>query len=148
MKNSLEEKLMLSKAKAYMKKFESIESFDMVLSDESMCVWHAERLSKIRKIDIDLSAYQSSNNEKISCPINKFDFIKKIEKKCNVENKFSCSFFRNGVFISVRGECFSSFLKELFDINDTFDFSLMFFLPNRLIAANDNDHDVELFYFE
>ncbi len=58
-----------------------------------------------------------------------------------------CNMFYSGnVSISFYVESFSDFILSLFSINRTYDFSLVFMSPDRVIALSDNEYDIHLYY--
>ncbi|EGN3009122.1 hypothetical protein ACUVOY_005157 [Escherichia coli] len=141
MKISLEDKLNLIRAKDYASQLNGVTSFDVSFLRKNDFMWHREMLMAINKTDNIIE------RRVFNLPLNINDLARDVESTLNVKKDILCNIFYNGdVCISLHVENFSNFILSLFSINETYDLSLAFTFPDRLIVLSDNEYDVQLYY--
>ncbi|ARJ42537.1 hypothetical protein B1H58_11200 [Pantoea alhagi] len=141
MKISLQNKLNLTKAKSYATKLNGVTSFKISLLHEDDFVWHRKMLKEINKIDNFIE------RKSFNIPLNINSLISLFASTLNVQKNINCNIFYVGeVCISLCVEDLSAFILSLFSINGTYDFSLAFTSPDRVIVLSDNEYEVEFYY--
>ncbi|MBI0037823.1 hypothetical protein H3T61_06250 [Gilliamella sp. B14384H2] len=141
MKTSLKDKLNLFRARDYATKLNGISSFNVSLLHDNEFIWHRKMLIEINKIDNDIKKIF------FNLPINRNVLAREVESILNIKKDIMCNMFYSGnVSISFYVESFSDFILSLFSINRTYDFSLVFTSPDRVIALSDNEYDIHLYY--
>lgn len=141
MNNKIEEKLLLLRAKKFADNLEGLESFSISLLENDVFSWNRDKLKIASAID--------DRNERVRFeqPVEESELISTIISLLGINKNFSCWLVHEGrCGIFVRGNDFRSFLSSIFRINKTYDMSLIFESPDRVISINDNEYDVDIFY--
>ena len=143
MKISLKDKLNLFRAKDYATKLDGISSFNISFLHDNEFIWHRKMLMEINKIDNIIK------KKVFNLPINRNVLVSEVESILNIKKDIICNMFYYGdICISFYVENFSNFILSLFSINKTYDFSLAFTSPDRVIALSDNEYDIYLYYIQ
>lgn len=141
MKTSLKDKLNLFRARDYATKLDGVSSFNVSLLHDNEFIWHRKMLKEINKIDNDIKKIF------FNLPINRNILAREVESILNIKKDIMCNMFYSGdVSIFFYVESFSDFILSLFSINRTYDFSLAFTSPDRVIVLSDNEYDIHLYY--
>ncbi|WP_318390466.1 hypothetical protein [Enterobacter sp.] len=139
--NKIEEKLLLLRAKKFADNLEGLESFSISLLGNDIFAWHRDKLKKSYAID--------DRNERICFeqPVGTDQLIGAVISLLSIDKQFSCWIFYEGrCAIFVRGDDFHVFLVSMFKLNKTYDLSLIFESPDRVISISDNEYDVDIYY--
>ncbi|PKA30688.1 hypothetical protein CWR41_12580 [Cedecea lapagei] len=141
MKNKIEDKLLLLRAKKFADNLEGLDFFSIYPLDNDIFLWHREKLKTAYAID--------NTNDKISLeqPVKTNEIIRIMASLLKIENKTSCWLVYEGrSVISACVNDFHSFLTSVFRLNKTYDISLLFQSPDRVISISDNEYDVDIYY--
>lgn len=137
----LEEKLLLNRAKKYAAKLKGIGSFSISLLRENDFIWHRKKLIKIHKIDNEIKRKTYSH------PIDILDLYRSAIAPLNILNQVHCYLFYEGsVCIFIQCTDFYSLLDSIFKLEHTYDLSLSFTSPDRILAINDSEYELEVYY--
>lgn len=137
----IEEKLLLLRAKKFADKLEGLESFSISLLGKDVFLWHRDELKAANSID---------NKDERVCfkqPVAEDKIISAVISLLKIDKQFFCWLVyegRCGIF--VRGSDFHLFLASIFRLNHTYDVSLIFKSPDRVIAISDNEYDVDIYH--
>ncbi|TBR63340.1 MULTISPECIES: hypothetical protein [unclassified Escherichia] len=139
--NKIEEKLILLRAKKFTDNLEGLESFSISLLGNDIFLWHRDELKMANAID--------NKNERVlfKQPVAEDKLINAVISLLNIDKIFLCWLVyedRCGIFI--RGNDFKLFLASVFRLNNSYDASLIFESPDRVISISDNEYDVDIFY--
>lgn len=141
MKNKIEDKLLLLRAKKFADNLEGLDFFSIYQLDNDIFSWHREKLKIAYAID--------NTNDKISLeqPVKMNEIIRIMASLLKIENKTSCWLVYEGrSVISVCVNDFHSFVTSVFRLNKTYDISLLFQSPDRVISISDNEYDIDIYY--
>lgn len=139
--NKIEAKLLMLRARKFADKLEGLELFSISLLDNDDFFWHRDKLKIANTID------DKNHRVCLEQPVEIDKLIITITSLLGVDKQFSCLLIyegRCGVF--VRGNDFHSFLVSAFRLNRTFDLSLIFEFPDRVISISDNEYNVDIYY--
>lgn len=141
MLNKIEEKLLLLKAKKFADNLEGLESFSISLLENDNFSWHRDKLKKANAID------DRNDNVFFEQPAGADELISAVTSLLNIDTQFSCWLLyegRCGIFVRVSD--FHIFLVSIFKLNKTYDLSLIFESPDRVITISDNAYNVDIYY--
>jgi hypothetical protein len=140
MNNRLEKKLLYKKAKEYVSQLEGIESFTISYVNDEDYIWYKEQLKLFFKID------QIDSEIRLEHPISKKKLIEIINKILN-NNFFKCiQLFEEKIAIHLNINYLDNFLNSIFKYNQSFDLSLLFLEPERILVINDDEYEIYLHY--
>jgi hypothetical protein len=140
MNNRLEKKLLYKKAKEYVSQLEGIESFTISYVNDEDFIWYKEQLKLFFKID------QIDSEIRLEHPISKKKLIEIINKILN-NNFFKCiQLFEEKIAIHLNINYLDNFLNSIFKYNQSFDLSLLFLEPERILVINDDEYEIYLHY--
>lgn len=140
MKNKIEDKLLLFRAKKFAVNLEGLNSFSIYPLDNDIFLWHREKLKTAYAID--------NRNHKISLeqPVKMNEIIRTMTSLLKIEKTSCCLVFEGKSVISACVNDFYSFITSVFRLNKTYDISLLFQSPDRVISISDNEYDVDFYY--
>jgi len=141
MTNKIEEKILMLRAKKFADNLEGLESFSISLLGDDVFSWHRDKLKKANAID------DRNGNVFFEQPVRVDELISAVISLLNIDAQFSCWLLyegRCGIF--ARGKDFHVFLVSIFKLNNTYDLSLVFESPDRVISISDNEYDVDIIY--
>jgi hypothetical protein len=141
MTNNLEEKLLLMRAKRYANDLDGVDVFSISLLKDKDFLWHRQELREANNLcrKIERVIYTK--------PGDVDGFIKNIMTLLNISNQFSCYLFYEGrVCISICGNDFYRFSMKIIKLNRTYDLSLVFISPDRILSVSDNEYDLDIYY--
>ncbi|PIT13076.1 hypothetical protein BGI33_02900 [Snodgrassella alvi] len=141
MNNKLEKKLLYIKAKEYVSQLKGIESFTISYVNDEDFVWYKKQLKLFFKID------QIDSLITLEHPISKKELIEIINKILKNKTFSKCiQLFEEKIAIHLNINNLDDFLNSIFRYNQTFDLSLLFLEPERILVINDDEYEVHLHY--
>lgn len=137
----IEDKLLLLRARKFADNLEGLESFSISLLEKDAFLWHRDELKMANAID--------NKNERVCFkqPVAEDKLIEAVISLLNIGEHFICWLVyegRCGIFI--RGNDFHLFLVSIFRLNNTYDVSLIFESPDRVITISDSEYDVDIYH--
>ena len=140
MNNTLKEKLLLVRAKKYANAINGINRYSISLLRNDDFSWHRQELRKSYSLDHKGEIIYNH-------PIKINDLIESIMTLLNIKSIFFCYLlFEGEVCISVNGNDFYNFLMSIFKLEGSYNASLIFTNPDRVLNINDNEYDVDIHY--
>ncbi|OCG61455.1 hypothetical protein A9G30_10525 [Gilliamella sp. Fer4-1] len=140
MNNKLEKKLLYKKAEEYVSQLEGIESFTISSVNNEDFIWYKEQLKIFFKID------QIDSEIRLEHPISQKKLIEIINNTLN-NNFFKCiQLFEEKIAIHLNINHLDNFLNSIFKYNQSFDLSLLFLQPERILVINDDEYEIYLHY--
>lgn len=141
MTKKIEDKLLLLRAKKFADSIEGIDSIFISLLGNDMLLWHRDKLTIANAID--------NGNGRICFeqPARMDELIRAVISTLGIEGGFSC-------WLVYEGRCgmlsclnnAHSFLTSIFRTNNTYDISLIFESPEKVISISDNEYNVDIYY--
>lgn len=138
---NLEEKLLVNRAKKYANELDGVGFYSISLLGKDDFSWHRYKLMEINNIDnkVKHETYSNLINENYLC--------NKIKMLLKEKDPVNCYFFYEGrVCISIYCIDLKHLLRSIFRLNNSYDLSLSFILPDRVLAINDSEYKVDLYY--
>lgn len=142
MNNILEKKLLYIKAKEYVSQLKGIESFTISYINNEDYIWHRQQLKLFFNID------QIGREITINHPINPKELIEVVSELLKNNDFLKCiKLFEEKIAIHLNINNLDAFLNSIFKYNQTFDLSLLFLEPERILIINDKEYEIFLHYF-
>ena len=140
MKNKIEDKLLLFRVNKFAVNLEGLNFFSIYPIENDIFLWHREKLKTAYAID--------NRNDKFSLeqPVKMNEIIRIMTSLLKIEKTSCCLVFEGKSVISTYVNDFHSFLTSVFRLNKTYDISLLFQSPDRVISISDNVYDVDIYY--
>ncbi|NUF50234.1 hypothetical protein [Gilliamella sp. ESL0250] len=141
MNNKLEKKLLYIKAKEYVSQLKGIESFTISYVNDEDFVWYKKQLKLFFKIE------QIDSRMTLDHPISKKKLIEIVNKTLKNNGFSKCiQLVEEKIAIHLNINNLDDFLNSIFRYNQTFDLSLLFLEPERILVINDDEYEVYLHY--
>ncbi|WP_141673027.1 hypothetical protein [Gilliamella sp. App6-5] len=141
MNNKLEKKLLYIKAKEYVSQLKGIESFTISYVNDEDFVWYKKQLKLFFKIE------QIDSRMTLEHPISKKKLIEIVNNILKNNGFSKCiQLFEEKIAIHLNINNLDEFLNSIFRYNQTFDLSLLFLKPERILVINDDEYEVHLHY--
>ncbi|MWP61182.1 hypothetical protein [Gilliamella sp. Pas-s25] len=141
MNNKLEKKLLYIKAKEYVSQLKGIESFTISYVNDEDFVWYKKQLKLFFKIE------QIDSRMTLDHPISKKKLIEIVNKILKNNGFSKCiQLVEEKIAIHLNINNLDDFLNSIFRYNQTFDLSLLFLEPERILVINDDEYEVYLHY--
>ena len=139
MNSRLDEKLLRLKAKKYVNNLHGVADISMNMESDFTFDWHKKCLSKIWR-DEEVPNYKLPISTEKDTVIKYF--VNNIKISANV---IAYILFEGRLIISFLIFDFESLLSSNMEWIKTYDISLLFLNPNRVIAINENEYDLTIF---
>ncbi len=140
-RDSLSERLLISKARRYASMLEGVDAYQVALLDDETLAWQRLALARLRSLDdVGLQA-------RLAHPVAPAALPRAIIALTGLTGAFSCWVVYQGVVgVALQGRDFDLFLQRYLASHSSCDLSLAFESPEAVLCVNDNEHDVTLHY--
>jgi len=140
-RDSLSERLLISKARRYASTLEGVDACQVVLLDDETLAWQRLALTRMRSFeDVGLQAC-------LAHPVAPAALQRAIIALTGLTGAFSGWVVYEGVVgVALQGSDFDLFLQRYLASHSSCDLPLAFESPEAVLCVNDNEHDVTLHY--
>ncbi|MFK3772785.1 hypothetical protein [Pseudomonas sp. NPDC089406] len=140
-RDSLSERLLISKARRYASTLEGVDAYQVVLLDDETLAWQRLALARMRSFeDVGLQA-------RLAHPVAPAALQRAIIALTGLTEAFSGWVVYEGVVgVALQGSDFDLFLQRYLASHSSCDLSLAIESPEAVLCVNDNEHDVTLHY--